>query len=845
MNNKWFNKMLPHIAAVLIFLVISVIYCAPALKGDVVNQQDHLQWRSMAQQSFEFKEKNGHFPLWTNSMFSGMPAYQIALGQTHPVSIGYASYIFTLGLPKPINFFFLACIGFYILLLIMRINPWVGIMGAIAYAYSTYDPVIIVTGHDTKMMAIGYAPMVIGAFVLLFRKNYLGGAVLLAFSLGLELSTAHLQMVYYTLMTAGIMSIFFLWQCIKNKEIPHALKSFGIAILIGLISIGTTAVSTLTTYDYAQYSMRGGDSELKSDTTKTATSGGLDKGYAFLWSYGLAETFTLFQPSFYGGGNGGHQLGADAKMTEKLTGIGYPEEDALSMTNNFSYWGKQPGTSGPVYLGIIICFLFILGMIYLKNWHKWWILAACVFAIILAWGKNFEAVNYFLFDYLPLYKKFRAPTQSLVIPQLCFPLLAAMLLQAIFFENPDKAVLLKKLKLTGIITGALFAVFLLFYSTASFSSDRDARLRDNFSSNYVQQLSQGAAPTPEMQMQGQEFGKSFVTAIQSDRQSLFLKDTFRNLFFAAAAFLLLFLFIKGKANRNTVLTILILLCSIDLISIARRYLNTSDFEDADLYERAFTMSPADMQIKQDTGYYRVYNQASGDVYQDAYTSYHHNSIGGYHPAKLRIYQDLIEGQLYKGNKRVLDMLNTKYFIFQNPQTGQPVAQINPDAFGPAWLVKGIRFVPDAQAEMKALDSADLKDTAIVQERFKVDIKSIPGSDSAATLTLTGNQNDVIHYSFNSTTDQFAVFSEIYYKGGWKAYIENNKPAPIIKTDYALRGLYLPAGKYTVTFKFEPASYALGNTLTLICSILVYLLGIAYVVVYYRKKKKTGTAVAQP
>jgi len=835
MKNTWSNKWVQHALAVVVFLLVSVIYCGPALKGDVINQSDHLHWRAMARQSVEFKEKHGHYPVWTNSMFSGMPAYQIMLGSTQPVTISYVYYIITLGLPKPVSFFFLACIGFYLLMMVMRINPWIGILGAIAYAFSTYDPVIVVTGHDTKMQAIGYAPAVIAAFILLFRKSYLPGAVLLLFALGLQFSTGHLQMVYYTLITAGIMTLFFLWQTIRNKELLHAFKTIGIAAVIGMISFCTTAVTTLTTYDYAKYSMRGGESALKSDTAKTATPGGLDKDYAFSWSYGIPETFTLFQPSFYGGGNDGDQLGTGSRLVEKLQEVGYPEENALALANNLSYWGTQPGTSGPVYFGIIICFLFLLGMVYLKSWHRWWILAASLFAIILAWGKNFESVNYFLFDYMPLYKKFRAPTQSLVIPQLCFPLLAAMVLQDILFEKFNKEKLLKGLKLTGLITAGLFVFFLMFYMTAGFSAENDKRFQDGFAANYVQQMSKGAAPTPALEQQAQEFGKSFVTALRSDRKSLFLKDTLRNLAFAGIAFLALYFFVNDKIKRNTVLVVLLSFSSIDLISVALRYLNSNDYEDADLYERAFRPSQADLQIKQDTGYYRVFDQTSGDVFQNAYPSYYHNSVGGYHPAKLRIYQDLIEGQLYKGNNRVLDMLNTKYFIFQNPQNGQPVAQLNPGAYGPVWLVKNVHFVKDATEEMAALDSINTRDTAIVLEKYKSVIPQLPVPDSTATISLVENNNDDIRYTSQSDSPQFAVFSEIYYPAGWKAFVDG-KETEIIKTDFALRGIYLPPGKHDIQFRFEPASYKLGNTLTMWSSLLAYGLLVLLLISEWKKNK---------
>jgi len=834
MNNKWFNKLLPHLAVITVFLLVAVIYCSPVLKGEVLRQHDNQRWKAMAQQSFEFKEKYGHFPLWTNSMFGGMPAYQIALEQDHPVSVGYLYHLLTLGLPKPINFFFLACICFYALMLIMRIKPWIGAMAAMAYAYSTYDPVIIAVGHDTKMLAIAYAPAVIGGLILLFQKQYIGGTMLLAAALTLQMSTMHLQIVYYTMITAAIMSLFFLWQSVKQKQISHAIKSFGIALLAAIISLGATAVSTLTSYEAAQYSIRGADSELKDPANKNTTSGGLDKDYAMRWSYGIGETFTLIHPSVYGGGNGGKQI-TSSKFAEKLTEIGYPEETAIQYANGSSYWGPQPTTSGPVYVGAVICFLFILGIFMVNSWHKWWILAASLFAIILAWGKNLESVNYFLFDHLPMYKKFRAPTMALVIPQLCFPLLAAMGLQNVLFEKNDTKILLKKIRNTGLVTAAVIAFLLLFYVVSDFNSSADGSLQDNFTQMMLSQASQsGQQPTADIQARATEFGRSFIKAIQDDRRSLFIRDLLRNIFLVGLSFGMIWLFVKNKMNRKYVVAGILLLSSFDLLGIAKRYLNDDEFIDETEYESAFRMSPADAQIKQDTGYYRVYNQMV-PPFDESLPSYYHNTIGGYHPAKLSIFQDLYENQLAKGNMQVFNMMNTKYFIIANPQNGQPMAQMNPGAFGPAWFVKGIHFVKDGKEEMKALDSINLKDTAIVQEKFRSLITEMPVPDSAAVISLVENRNDDIIYQSQSATPQFAVFSEIYYPAGWKAFIDG-KETKIIKTNYALRGISVPTGRHSITFKFAPRSYKLGNTLVLWSSLIVYLILLAGAYLLWRKKR---------
>ncbi len=834
MKKNWLHKAWPHLLAVAIFLVVSVIYCAPVLQGEVVEQHDFQRWKAMAQKSYEFKEKHGHYPLWSNSMFGGMPAYQIIIGQSHPVTVNYIYSVLTLGLPKPISFFFLACICFYILALILPVKPWIGVMTALAYAYSSYDPIIVEVGHDTKMQAIALAPAVIGGLLLLFKKQYWGGAMLLAVALSLQMSTVHLQIVYYTLLVAGFIALFYAWQAIRQKQWGHLVLSGCIAAVIALVCMGTSAVTTLTTYDYAKYSIRGGESEMKDKADPNTTKGGLDKEYAFRWSYGIGETLTLLHPTAYGGGTGGKNL-SSSTFANKLTEIGYPEETALSFANGSSYWGPQPGTSGPVYLGAVIIFLFILGLFAVRSWHLGWIIAASAFGIILAWGNHFEAVNYFLFDHLPFYKKFRAPTMALVIPQLCFAVMAALTLQEVFFGNKEKAEWIKILKKTGIVTAAVLALLLVFYAMADFSGKADTGLRDNFSNMMLQQsMRSGQQPGPDAQMQAQQFATSFVDALKEDRKSMYLKDLGRNTLIIGLSFLLLWLFVQGKIKTGLALGAITVLSTLDLLGIGSRYLDRSSYVDESTYENTFAMTAADAQIKQDTGYYRVFNQTV-PPFDESLPSYYHNTIGGYHPAKLAIFQDLYEQQMAKGNMQVFNMMNTKYFIVENPQDGKPVAQINPGAFGPAWLVKSIHYVKDGKEEMKALDSINLRDTAIVQEKYKAQITSAPVADSTASIRLVQNLNDDITYEFTSASPQFAVFSEIYYPAGWKATIDD-KPAEIVKTNYALRGLAIPAGKHSIKFHFDPDSYRLGNTLVLWSSLFVYALLIVGGIMVWRKSR---------
>jgi len=753
-------------------------------------------------------------------MFGGMPTYQIALEGTHKVSFYYVSYVLTLSLPKPANFFFLACLSFYLLALVLGINPWIAIMGALSYAYSTYDPIIIGAGHDTKMLALGYAPLAIAGLLLLFKKRWWLGSAALSTGLVLQLSTNHLQIVYYTLIILGAITVGFLIDSFKKKELSTAFKALAIATVIGIISLGTNALGSLTTWEYAKESMRGGVSELKETKDKNTTSGGLDKDYAFKYSVGLTETFTLLVPGIYGGSNGGNEY-KTSKFADKLMEVGYPEDQALQNANGISYWGKQQPTSGPVYFGAVIILLFVFAMFFEKGWLKWSLFAAGLFGIILALGSNVDFINYFLFDYLPLYKKFRAPSMGLVLPQLCFVILATVAANNLLFGTATADAVKKAFKQTAITAGVLVVILGYLYFTFDYVSPNDARIKENMSGAMLQQAAQGKQPTPEMQQQAETFGKSFITAIQADRRGLFGSDLIRTIILLALTLIVIWLATNKKLKPVPVMAILLVLSAFDLLTVGRRYLNENNFVDPDEFNNAFAMTDADKMIKQDKGYYRVFN-TTVDFTNESVTSYHHNSIGGYHPAKLQIYQDLIENQIGKNNMQVLNMLNTKYFIVQNPQNGQPVAQMNPENFGPCWLVKGIKYVENGKEEMRALDSTDLRDTAVVQVKFKSLIPNAPVYDSASSIKLIENKNDIINYESQANSNQFAVFSEVYYTAGWNAFIDGKK-SEIVKTNYALRGLAIPAGTHKIEFRFEPYSYKLGDRLDLIAAILTYLI----------------------
>jgi len=832
-----FKKLVPHIIAIAIFALVALVYCKPSLNGKVLNQHDTQGWKGMAQQSFEVKEKTGSFPLWTNSMFGGMPTYQIAMGGTSNIGAGIevVRNAFSLWLPEPMSFFFIASLCFYILCIVLGANPWVSIFGGLAYAYSTYNPIIVSVGHNTKMMSLAYAPMIIAGLQLLFKRKYIVGFLITALFAAFTIGQSHLQVVYYLFIIAGCITVAFFINAYKEKNMLHGLKASALASAAGLLGLAVCAGSIMPTYDYAKETMRGGKSQLTlnaSDSSTNKTKGGLDKDYALRWSLGKMETFTFLVPGLYGGSNGGNEHTADSKTVEKFGEVGVPEENALGALNGYAYWGAMSSlsetTSGPVYLGAIVCLLFILGLFYVNSWHKWWIIAASVIGILLAWGNNFMAFNSFILEYLPFYNKFRAPSMALVIPQICIPILAVLTLSKLVNETDYEAVF-KKLRNGAIAAAAVLVLLGAFWAMADYTGKGDADIKKGF----VENFSRGQNGQQDI-AQGENLAKEIMTAIRSDRKSHAGGDLLRTLLFMAAAVALVALVVKKKISPLLATVALTILSLVDIIGVDKRYLNYDDFREKEEVTDAFTPSAADTQIKNDPDHanFRVFNQ-SGNFTNESVTSYHHNSIGGYHPAKLGLYQDLIENQIGKGNMGVLNMLNTKYFIGQG-QNGQPIAQLNSGTFGPCWLVKGIKFVTSVNNEMLALDSTNLRDTAVINESFKASIKQLPVADSLASIKISERQNDKITYAFNASTPQFAVLSEIYYNRGWNAYLDGQK-ADYVKTNYALRGIAIPAGKHTVDFRFEPTAYKTGNAISFWGVALIYLILAVALFLLFKKK----------
>jgi len=826
---KKFNwkSLLPHAIAVVIFLMVAIVYCKPALEGKVLNQSDVNQWKSMAAQSFKYKETHGHFPLWTNSSFGGMPAYQIAMESSNPFSTGYLHSLFTLFLPKPINFFFLMCLSFYFLTQVLRVDYRLGILGGISYAYASFTPIIVTVGHDTQALALGYVPALLGAVFLVFQKKYWVGGALTAIFTSLLVGQNHPQVAYYLIIIIGFASVAYLISWVRKKEFKHIFLSFFILGIASLLGAAVNMVTLATTLDFSKATMRNGTLNLDTSGKATRQSGGLPINYAFQWSYGKVETFTLLVPNIYGGSAG--ELGADSHIAKAAVEKGVPDDQAENIAKTLSgesYWGTQPGTSGPVYVGALMCFLFLFGLIYLKGFDRWWMLAACVFAVLLSWGSNLMGFNSFLFEHLPLYNKFRAPTMALVIPQFLFPLLGVLTVQQFVFAETDKAYAWKKLRVTGLAMAGIFLIIGFLYTSFDYKSVNDPR-------GIVANLTQGMGGN-------QEVANAMYKAFREDRQAQFGADILRSVLFAGLAFLVLWLLVINKVKPLVALLALVVVGSADVLAEGRRYLNDDRFADPDEVANSFEQPSAlDQQILADKGFYRVLNMTT-DYFQDAYTSYHHNAIGGYSPAKLSIVEDLLNYQLRNGqsmNVQVLNMLNTKYVIVPG-QKGQPMVQQNPEALGNCWFVKSVQFVKGPAEAMKALNKFSPKDTAIIEDAFKAQIPFTPAADTTAQIKLEKNDNDLITYTSSSKTNQLAVFSEIFYDRGWKAYVDE-KEYPIIKADYALRALALPAGDHKIRFEFKPASYYSSSAIANLASILIWLSVIGAVIVTVRKKKETA------
>ncbi|MCB0395313.1 MAG: hypothetical protein KDD36_01590 [Flavobacteriales bacterium] len=791
------RKFAPHIIAVIVFLLISIIQFAPLLKGKALYQGDIAHFKGMSKEIADYREATGEEPLWTNNMFGGMPAYQISVIYTGNL-MRWIDKVLYLGLPSPMRYLFLYFVGFYILLLCLRVNPWLSLAGALAFALSSYNFIIIEAGHNSKAHAIAYMAPVVGGVLLIFRNRLFSGFILTTAFLSLQIMANHPQITYYLALCLLVLGIIKGVEAIRQKTLPAFAKQAGILVAAAILALGTNIASLWATLEYGKYTTRG-PSELTIGKHDERTSG-LDKDYAMAWSYGIPETMTLLIPNFMGGSSSG-ELGTSSEMYKFLQQANVP--NAKEMIKRLPmYWGDQSFTSGPVYAGAMVIFLFVLGLLILKGPIRWWLLSATILSILLAWGKNFYGFSEFFLDYFPGYNKFRAVSMTLVIASLTLPLLAFLTLHHLFKEQPDPVLFRKKLMralyITGGVTLVVAAMGPSFFDFHGLSDD---------------QLKASGWP---------------LDALIKDRKSMMRMDALRSLFFILlTAGILFYTFIKTKLTHRNAAILLALVVVIDLWPVGRRYLNNDDFVAKQEMKQPYQASQANLQILQDKDpNFRVYN-VTRRLDQDSETSYFHKSLGGYHGAKLKRYQELIDFQISQGNMNVINMLNTKYFIVPTPDKKGVMAESNPSALGNAWFVDDYRLVANADSEMTALSNFDPSTLAIVDQRFKDQLSGFaPGKDPGATISLTSYKPNELIYASHSTKEQLAVFSEIYYAEGWNAYVDGQL-SPHFRANYVLRSMRVPAGDHTVAFRFEPRVYPVGESISLACSGLLLLLCVGY------------------
>ena len=799
---KILNKFYPHALAILGFVLISLIYFYPVLQGKQIFQSDIVQYTGMAKEQNDFRASDHVEPYWTNAAFGGMPTYQLGAKYPHDY-IGMIDDVLRF-LPRPADYLFLYFLGFYGLMLVLKIDPLKAFFGALAFGFSTYLIVILGVGHNAKAHAIAYMPLVIAGFILVFRKKYVLGGLITMFAVALEINANHFQMTYYLLIFLLILSGYFIYQDVKEKQYKSLLYSFGVLAVAGIFAIGANATNLLATTEYANFSIRG-KSELtfNPDGSKIIGNSAMSKEYITEYSYGIAESFNLIAPRIFGGSNN-EALGKDSKMYDFMIGQGVPEAQANDFVSGMpTYWGDQPIVAAPAYIGAVVFFLGILALFIDKRKIKYVFLSGAIIALILSWGKNFPALTDFFIDYVPIYDKFRAVSSIQVILELCFPVLAIMGLQS--FMKSEKEEQLQALWQTAAIGLGTLVILFLLKGMFSFSGGSDSYFLKSY-------------------------GPGFVDALKEDRKSLFSADLLRSGFFILLSAGVLWMFIKNKLAQNTTVILVGLLMIFDLFFVDKKYVSGKDFVSGREVEVPFQESPSDTQILKDTTHYRVF-EVNGLL--NARSSYFHKSIGGYSAVRPRRMQQLFDYQIAKNNMEILNMLDVKYVI-QTDKENKEFPTSNPNANGNAWFVSQVKLVNSADEEMKALDSLDSKNVAIVNSK-DFEIKNTAfAKDSTASITLDSYKPNHLKYTSNNANEGLAVFSEIYYGKGWNAFIDGKK-VDHIRVDYVLRGLQIPAGKHSIEFKFEPEVIKTGSTITLISAagMLLLLLG----GIYFQRTKR--------
>ncbi len=819
------KKTLIHCGIILFFFLVAAIYMSPVFDGKVIQQGDTMKWKAMAKEQHDFQEKTGEYTLWTSSMFSGMPSYQVTTPPSKSVfsKIENVLNLKYVGYGGNIGIIFLYLIGFYVALIAIGASPWLSLLGALAFGLGSYNIIIIEAGHITKAYAMAMmAPILGGMLLILQRKKYLWGGLLFALALGIQIACNHIQITYYTMLIGVILGLVYLVYAIKDKAFKPLLIGLAVMLVGAAFAIGVNARTLFINQEYVKYTMRGGseitvtpedlykDGEAKS----IAASDGLDIDYAYSWSYGKGETYTLLVPGSYGGGSG-EMVGTDSQFYKNFRQKQAP-----------LYWGDQPFTSGPVYFGAIIIFLFVLGLFVVKGPERWWILLATILAILMSWGKNLMGFNSFLFEHLPLYNKFRTPSMSLVMANVTMVLMAVLALKTIFDkENPvDKKKLNLGLYISTGITAGFILLMMVFSGGFSFSGASDVQMAAQYGAQW----------------------DAIQDILVQDRKALFMSDSWRSLILILLSATALWLYVNEKIKQSGIIIgFLACLVLFDLWGVDHRYLNDSKF----ITEKRAKLRPSqtDQMLDQYAAQfndedYRVFD-LSVNTFNDSYPSAYHHQIGGYSAAKLRRYQDIIDFYLSRHiNPNVLNMLNARYVVVPG-QNNQPQVQRNPDALGNAWFVDQYQLVDDANAEILALNELNPADTVVIDKRFTEMVKGKNLERDSNSVIAMEHQKpynpDYVVYKTKTSKDQLAVFSEVYYAPDWRAYIDG-KPADYFRADYILRAMVIPAGEHKIEFKNEAPLMHKLDKVSVICSILFVLAVAGSLVLYYRKSKKEAT-----
>jgi len=779
---------------------VSLLYFSPVLKGQKIYQSDIVQYTGMAKQHTDFREAYGSESYWTNSAFGGMPTFQLGAKYPH-------NYIKNLDLalrflPRPADYLFLYLIGFYILLLVLKIEYRMAAFGALAFGFSTYLIIILGVGHNSKAHAIAYMPLVLSGIILTFQKRYLIGFSLTAIASGLELVTNHPQMTYYLFILILILGVSYLVQAIKSNELSAFFKASGILFVAAFLALGMNATNLLATSSYTKESTRSkSELTINLDGSLREQSSGLDKAYITQFSYGLLESFNLLIPRFMGGGNREY-LGKNSETYKAYKALGATPLQALQESKQAPmYWGDQPIVEAPAYIGAVVIFLFVLALFLYHGRFKWWLIIGVLVSLLLSYGKNLSFLTDLFIDYVPLYNKFRAVSSIQVILELCIPLLATLGLAQIFNEEVTFKVKIDALKKASIIVAGITVIFLVFKNTFfDFVGATDGQFL-------------------------QYYGASFVEALRLDRSAIFSEDALRTLLLVLIAAALIFTYLKQKISKNTTVILLGLVLVFDLVGVDLRYVNNDDFVTAIKVDKPYQLSTINKQILKDTTTYRVLDLSDNSTK----TSYFHNAIGGYHAAKLRRFKELQEFHIDKNNFEVLNMLNTKYVIYKDNEDVLSYLK-NDETNGNAWFVNSVKAVQTADEEIMALDSINTKFTAISK---KSDFSSKNyNTDSTAVIKLVDYKLNQLVYESKNASDGFAVFSEIYYKNGWEVTIDGLK-VDYHNVNYVLRGLEIPKGTHQIVFKFNPLVIKTGSNIALVSTITLLVLILGQVVLTHR------------